>query len=112
MKIVWKYPIEVTDLQEVEMPQGSRILSVQVQKKLAVVGTGPPKSVYDPCIWALVNTEERKMIRRLFRIYGTGKPVDEPVESLNYVGTFQQGPFVWHVFERNVGKSHIRKVSK
>jgi len=88
-------------LVEVEMPQGSRILGVQVQKKLIAE---------TPYLWALVNTEEGRTVRRLFRIYGTGREVEERPEALNYIGTVQTGPFVWHVFERNVGKLHIRKV--
>lgn len=102
MKTVFKYPIDITDLQEVEMPQGARILAVQVQDEMGdFVGFKPAGN---PCLWALVNTEEAKKTRRLFRMYGTGKPIDEPLESLNYIGTFQRGPFVWHVFERKVLK--------
>ena len=122
MNKILKYELadlDTNDLREIEMPQGARILAVQVQVGQEVTeanighGFGPARA-YGPitetvCLWAVVNTEEAKLVRRLFRIYGTGREIKEPLESLNYIGTVQTGPFVWHVFERNVGKMNIRK---
>ncbi len=105
MNTVYKYPLGILDtgdLREIEMPQGARILGVQVVK--AMGGYLGVLEVETPCIWALVNTEEGKTVRRMFRVYGTGRPIKEPLESLTYIGTVQTGPFVWHVFERKISK--------
>jgi hypothetical protein len=37
------------------------------------------------------------MEERYFRIYGTGHTMPEACGK--YIGTVQQGAFVWHVFE-------------
>lgn len=126
MNTILKYELtdlDTGDLREIEMPQGARILAVQVQERQELFKgtiTGPtgeavPITAYGPrdetvCLWAMSNTGESRKVRRLFRIYGTGRPIEEPLESLNYIGTVQTGPFVWHVFERNVSKMKIRKV--
>ena len=110
MNMVYKYPpeglspyIDNAALLEVEMPQGSRILAVQVQKNYAIEN-GLTQITEEPYFWALVNTDKGRTVRRLFRIYGTGHEIEERPEDLDYIGTFQRGPFVWHVFERKVPK--------
>ena len=113
MNKIFKYPIDVKDLVEIEMPQGARILAVQVQERQEVfkgtmtglTGEAVPLTAYGPrdetvCLWAMSNTDESHKVRRMFRIYGTGRPIDEDPANLNYIGTIQTGPFVWHVFER------------
>jgi len=51
------------------------------------------------CLWALVDSDQKKMETRRIRIYGTGHPIDEP--NLEYIGTYQlmDGRFIGHVFE-------------
>ena len=123
MNTILKYPLEdldTGDLREIEMPQGTRILAVQVEVGQEVTeanighGFGPMKAygriTETVCLWAISNTDANRKVRRLFRIYGTGRPIEEPLESLTYIGTVQTGSFVWHVFERNVSKVKIRKV--
>ena len=102
MNAIYKYPIDVTDLQEVEFPQGARILAVQVQKSTG--GMLGPLENETVCLWAMSRTDESKTVRRMFRIFGTGKPIDEDPADLDYIGTVQTGPFVWHVFERTEPK--------
>lgn len=55
------------------------------------------------CLWAIVRPSapppEWKL--RTFLIVPTGAPGF--VDGLDYVGTFFEGPFVWHLFEQ--GKS-------
>lgn len=83
---IWKWTLEVTDMQTLELPQGSGILTVQMQN-------GKPQ------LWALCNEETERKERRLIAIYGTGNPMpDEPGE---YIATFQMfgGGAVFHVFE-------------
>lgn len=84
MKAIWKYAIDLAREVTVHMPAGARILSVQSQLDQAQV-------------WALVDPAA-DLVQRRFGIYGTGWDLhDAPGE---YVGTFQDGWFVWHVFDR------------
>ena len=113
MNTILKYSLEnlnTGDLREIEMPQGARILAVQVQVNQEVFkaeighGFGPAKA-YGPitetvCLWAMSNTDESRKVRRMIRVYGTGRPIEEDPADLDYIGTVQTGPFVWHVFER------------
>ena len=85
MKTVWKYQIPTNDITfKLDMPHDAKILRVDVQAGV-------------PIFWAEVlsqwSREERK-----FRIVGTGTPIpfDEQVE---YLGTWQQGYFVFHLYE-------------
>ena len=48
-----------------------------------------------PYLWASVELEEEETEVK-FKIIGTGSLVDTQEEWL-YVGTWQQGPFVWHL---------------
>ena len=82
---VWKYEIEITDYFDLQIPEGSTILSVQVQERT-------------PCLWALVNPNNPKRTYK-FRLAGPGHPV-KIEESDNYLGTFQMqgGALVFHLF--------------
>ena len=86
MRTIYKYPLEVTDLQVFTMPTGGQILSVQVQNGI-------------PCLWVLVKELHKREVRRI-RIIGTGNPIGED-EHLTFIGTFQMegGSLVFHVFE-------------
>lgn len=85
MRTIWKFPIEVRDIQGLNMPSGATILTVQVQHN-------------DPCLWAIVDPSEVTELRT-FRIVGTGHPIDFTTEA--YIGTFQlsNGGLVFHIFE-------------
>lgn len=83
METVYKYPLEITDEQELEIPAGAKILSVQFQGGQL-------------CLWAEVNPKH-EMVRLIIDIEGTGHPLHP---KRKYIGTVQQGPFVWHVYER------------
>lgn len=89
MTKIWKFPIEIVDEQQIAMPDGARILCVQVQRGV-------------PCIWAEVSPGVREVHRTLL-IHGTGHDVS--VRAKKYVGTFQTdgGDFVWHLFDAGVG---------
>lgn len=86
MLTVHKYSFEIDDYIDIEMPRFSRVLSVQVQN-----GT--------PCIWAIVDTDSPLAIKK-FRLAGTGHPIREKEEDLEFVGTFQLfgGKIVFHLF--------------
>jgi len=85
MKTIHKYPLRITDTQDVPMPFGARILTAQLQNG-------------GLSLWALVengNTPEPREVR----IVGIGNPAD--VEGFDYIATVQMGgdwQLVWHVF--------------
>jgi hypothetical protein len=90
-KTIWKYELGIIDLQEIYMPKGSDILSVQVQQ-----------STLRPCMWVLVDPTCSDMVARRFRIFGTGHQINVGDKGdLNYIGTFQTagGSLVFHIFE-------------
>lgn len=81
---IWKYPIPTRGTFALRMPQGAKILSLQVQNGI-------------PCLWAMVD-ESARVKQRVFRTRGTGFPCDDLME-LPFVGTYQQDSLVWHVFD-------------
>lgn len=85
-KTIYKYTLEATDVQQIEIPQGAEILCIQTQNET-------------PCIWALVDPNAT-VTKRVFEIFGTGHNVPEN-GNRKYIGTFQlnQGALVFHCFE-------------
>ena len=72
---------------EFDLPVDAKILDIQVQFRY-------------PCIWVLLDTEA-VTVKRTFKLYGTGQPVNEPPEKLHYIGTYQMasGAYIFHLFE-------------
>jgi len=83
--VIYKYNLQFTDFQQVIMPIGAMILSVEMQGNLI-------------CIWAMVDQSQTKTERRGIEIFGTGQPMSD--RERKYIGTVLDGQFVWHVFER------------
>jgi hypothetical protein len=85
MSIVYKY-ILANDINEIFVPKGSRVISVQAQKD-------------NVCLWILLPLDpELDLVKRTFRIFGTG--VDIPDDARHEpIGTVQIDWMVWHVFE-------------
>ncbi len=81
---VWKFELVIRDYQDIEMPAGSELLSVQMQDGGAM-------------LWARVDASKKKITRRI-DIRGTGHLEAGGI----YVGTIQMagGALVWHVFDR------------
>lgn len=108
MNTILKYELSNPDtggLREIEMPQGARILAVQILAGPIIAnGLGVSSRRETPYLWAWSNTDESRKVRRMFRIYGTGRPIEEDPADLDYIGTVQTGPFVWHIFERKAAK--------
>ncbi len=82
IKQIWKYKVENI----IEMPKEAEILSVQIQNG----------QMFNACIWAKVNPEN-ELEKRQFVVIGTGHTFDDT--NYEYIGTYQDGPFVWHLFE-------------
>ncbi len=76
---VWKFSCD----RETKMPAGARIVRVALQGGL-------------PFVWAIVDPKAKPEPRRLL-IRGTGHEVGE--DGAEYIGTYDDGPFVWHLFE-------------
>jgi hypothetical protein len=85
MLTIYKYPFRVDDAVTIDLPRSAKLLKVEAQH-----GT--------PCLWALVDTDEPVESRR-FHVFGTGNPIGDDQGVGDHVATFQQGPFVWHLFE-------------
>ena len=85
---IFKYPIPIEDYFELELPTGSKILTVQTQYN-------------QPCIWCLVYPDIVPIEKRKFRLVGTGHLMEEGLVSLIYIGTFQlnDGILIFHLFE-------------
>lgn len=82
---IWKFPLELKDRQEIEMPGGAHILTIQMQNGV-------------PCMWAIV-VPETPTEKRKFITVGTGHPMPHELSAREYVGTWQGGAYVWHVFD-------------
>lgn len=83
---IWKWNLNLTDQQTIQMPEGSRPLTVQIQGG-------------DICMWSAVDPLAVKVPFTII-IVGTGNSGPD-FSGSRYIGTVQQGPFVWHVFWRS-----------
>jgi hypothetical protein len=84
MNSIWKFQLELRDAQSVQIPQGAKLLTVQMQDG-------------EPCLWAEVDPSAVKESRAI-ELVGTGHPI--LCDRHAYISSCQQGPFVWHWFER------------
>lgn len=88
MKTIWKFKLGLTDIQEVEMPLGSRILSAALDP-------------FDElCIWAEVDSDAKAKEHRIIRIIGTGHPFTDS-SMCKFLGTVTQRTFVWHIYVKD-----------
>jgi hypothetical protein len=78
---IWKYPLSPETI--VSMPIGAVPLTVQMQAGR-------------PTMWALVNPDVQCQ-DRVFKVLGTGH--DGDVDAKDYIGTWQDGSLVFHLFE-------------
>ena len=89
VKTIYKYELEVKDIQRIFLPAGSEILTMQNQN-------------HTPHIWAMVDSAN-ECVERVFEIFGTGHHIHEDMGvDRKYIGTFQMqgGTLVFHLFER------------
>lgn len=87
MSLIYKYTLDVENVQIIEMPKGAVLLHVA--------------SVNDSiCLWAQVDPEA-PMVKRRFGLGGTGKGFIEHAGDGGYVGCAitMRGLHVWHVFD-------------
>ena len=74
---IWKYPLEITDTQNLMMPEGAEILAAQMQGDTL-------------CLWALVNPDAPKQ-RREIEVLGTGNPAPDAKRRIGSVMRFPRG---------------------
>jgi hypothetical protein len=87
-KIIYKYPLSVTDRQILHLPVGAEILTVQTQNE-------------KPCLWAMVDPK-RGTATRIIETFGTGYDITEDMGvERKYISTYQLhgGGLIFHVFE-------------
>lgn len=81
---IWKWEITIGMPVTFYVPRGAVFLSFQLQRGI-------------PCAWAEVDPDAPTE-QRAFVIRGTGHPY-HPCVGDKYIGTAQDGPYVWHLFE-------------
>lgn len=84
---IWKFPLRVEDEQDIAMPAGASILTVQVQRGM-------------PVLWAAVEPDSPLRPRRIF-CRGTGHQMGATARLWIYIGTVQlaAGGLVFHFFD-------------
>ena len=87
MRTIYKYPLAIADAQAIEMPPKSEPLCVQMQGGR-------------PHLWCSVPVTQAQHVPVTVVTVGTGHPIPVKHGPLKYLGTYQDGPFVGHVFVR------------
>ena len=89
MSRIYKYLLQFTEIQEIEMPKGAQVIHVGVQANSI-------------CLWAIVDTAHPAE-RRSFAILATGHHNFDP-GIVHHLGSviMNEGALVWHVFESHV----------
>ena len=85
MKTIFKYPLKIEDVQSIEISSEFKFLHL---------GYDPQGNI---CIWMEVDSEALKTSIKIY-IFGTGKPLLDDMENINFLGTIKQDPFMWHVY--------------
>lgn len=88
MRTIWKYEFPITDRFTLELPYQHKILAAFVQRP----NDGPGKRT--ACLWVEVDPDNLTIPTK-FTVVGTGDPVPEGYE---WVATFQDNPFIWHLY--------------
>ena len=96
MRTIWKFPLEITDVQRISMPVDADVISVVNQNNQIV-------------LYAIVDDTAPRENREV-RIFGTGNEFTLPeswkiTQEYKFIGTVTTsmddlpfGDFVWHVF--------------
>lgn len=92
---IWKWTLFVTDKQNIHMPIGAKILSVQMQRG-------------EPQLWALVDDQVQAREPRTISVYGTGHEIEDNPGT--FLGSIQDhsGNMVLHVFEKPAATKPLR----
>ncbi len=90
MITIYKYPVKrpanTYGMFEIELPLAASVRSVLAQENEIV-------------IYVQLDTQDNNTAMRKFYIAGTGKNIPEEIATnYNFIGTVQQGFFVWHIY--------------
>lgn len=94
MNRIFKFPLQVDQRQLVQVPAGTRPLSVGVQNE-------------QPVLWALIDTDAPGTETWIIRGVTTGETFN--AEGCEFVGTVQIDWFVFHVFRQLEGVQDVRE---
>jgi hypothetical protein len=83
MRTIYKYPLEITGEQKIQMPEGARLRHVGLD------------TTDTPCVWAEVETNNPTWPVTIY-LSGTGRPLHN--YARNYVGSFVERSLVWHIY--------------
>ena len=86
--VVWKYPLEILDEQNIAIPLGSKFLNIIEQNDR-------------PTMYFLVNDREEVMETKSISMRGTGHPVErEMSKASQYIGTIStfNDLLIWHLW--------------
>lgn len=87
MEVVYKYPLELVEKQELRLPDNHEILDIQLQNGV-------------PCLWVLLNSDDMEPSaehRFYITMVGTGHPFNS--KQLSFIKTLQlSNQLVFHFF--------------
>ena len=83
MQTVWKYKLQETGIQSIEIPIDAIFLKLELQNNI-------------PCIWLFIPETEAKKSDIVIKTYYTGEPISKKDSA--YVGTYAKNGLVSHVF--------------
>lgn len=88
MTKIYKYPIDITDSQTIHIKGFRQILHA---------GLDPAGRA---CVWCMVDLfPDTDYVRGVeIFIVGTGNPMSEEQICANYLNSFNQNEFIWHIF--------------
>ena len=87
-KKIYKYKLQITENQEIEVPIGYQILSLDVQDNM-------------PYIWILIDPLQEEKMKLKFSFYTTGQDIDcSNMKYIDYIGTVHlcNSSLVYHCF--------------
>lgn len=84
---IWKFPLELREEQEIEMPENANIIHVAEQHERI-------------CLWAEVYPKDIKR-KRTFYVIGTGWLMPN-LSTVRHIGSVVMAPgaYVWHVYQK------------
>jgi hypothetical protein len=85
MNTVQKFALSVADRVELEMPRGAQLLHVGMTRAR-------------PCLWALVDEERPRVLRR-FRLTATSEPIPDHHPEWKFVGSILVGSNDCHLWD-------------
>lgn len=82
--VVWKFPLQLVETQEIEVPEGALALHLALQGRT-------------PTLWAGCDPSQPREKRRVI-LAGTGL-TNPRLATAGYLGTVQLDGYVWHYFD-------------